>query len=135
MNYGALSRHPGEHDAFMRKIPEARRGHCGPGGYPRYVLTLQTREQHIRREKATSNICSNEALCMLAAAVYLASLGKNLKKLAALTLEGELPEEPVDGPVRLEALFTDQSTTSSHWPAPMPGRECAARGGRLYRRI
>ena len=99
-------------EKFVRRMPGRIAGQTvDRRGKRCFVLTLQTREQHIRREKATSNICTNQGLFALRSTIYMAAMGPNgLKRTAELCLhKARYAAEQLTANDRFELLF-DQPT-------------------------
>src|SRR5271156_5390642 len=121
-------------DKFVRQMPGRVVGQTvDADGKRGWVLTLSTREQHIRRERATSNICTNSGLCALAFTIHLALLGESgltrlarLNHAAAVALAERL--EDIPGVRLLNRAFFNEFTLRLPYPAAPAVETLAAKG-------
>jgi glycine dehydrogenase subunit 1 len=121
-------------NALIRQMPGRLVGETiDARGNRGFVLTLATREQHIRRERATSNICTNQSLCALAVAIYLSLLGrKGLEAVGALNLkrarEAMAALEEIGGLEILQTRCFNEFVVKTSVPPAMLNERLAERG-------
>ena len=114
-------------DALVRQIPGRLVGMTTDlDGKRAFVMTMRAREQDIRRDKAASNICTNQALLALAASIYLATIGPHgLRDVAALGASRAAELEAALAAVGAERLHPAPTSTSSSSASPTPGPSIA----------
>ena len=113
-------------EKFVRQMPGRLAGETiDRKGRKSFVLTLSTREQFIRRERATSNICTNQGLCMLAVTIYLAVMGKQgLRELALLNLrKGDYLKNKLSKMREFEIQFSADTFNEIVLKCPRPANE------------